>query len=155
MAVLIFGLVQFTFKTPKETYTFLIPGYIYYTVLYSHVAITFTVVPFLYYKIFLVAKRHKLKICRQTGCNRQKYFYLQMKAVRTIFLVTLLFVIVWLPFLVKQFLAVDDIFDGKWCIENSAITTITYCNGAVNFFVYYFRNTGIRKGLIELFKFNS
>ena len=155
MALLIFGLVQFTFKTPKKTYTFLIPGYVYYTVLYSHVAITFTAVPFLYYKIFLVAKRQKLKIFQQTGWNRQKYFYLQMKAVRTIFLVTLLFVIVWLPFLVKQLLALKDIFEGKWCIENSAITTITYCNGAVNFFVYYFRDTRIRKALIKLFKFKN
>ncbi|XP_028398306.1 adrenocorticotropic hormone receptor-like [Dendronephthya gigantea] len=152
MAVLIFGLVQFTFRTPKETYTFLIPGYVYYIVLYSHVTIAFTVVPFLYYKIFLVAKIHKLKICRQTRWKRQKYFYLQMKAVRTIFLVTLLFVIVWLPFLVKQWFALDDIFDGNWSINNSITTSITYCNGAANFFVYYFRDAMIRQTLIKIFK---
>jgi hypothetical protein len=151
IAALIFGLVIFTFKTSKETYSFLIPGYVYYPVLYFHAGIVFTLVPFLYHKIFVVAKQHKVRISRQCGWKKRKYYYLQMKATWTIGLVILLFVVVWLPFLIKQLLSIQDIFAGEWDIENSVISTFTYCNGAANFFVYSCRDTKIRRALAKMF----
>jgi hypothetical protein len=151
-AALIFGLVVFAFKTPKETYSFLIPGYVYYPALFFHVVIVFTLVPVLYHKIFTVAKRHEVEISRQSGWNKRKYYFLQMKATRTFGLVFSLFVVVWLPFLLKQVIDYRDIFAGHWDIENSALSTLTYCNGAANFLVYSCRDTRIRKALAKMFK---
>jgi hypothetical protein len=151
-AVLILGLVIFAFKTPKETYSFLIPGYFYYSFLYFHVVIPFTLLPVLYYKIFIVAKKHEVKLCRQTGRKQQRYYCLQMKATRTVGLVILLFVMVWLPFLIRQWFYISEIFAGKWDMVNAGLSTLTYCNGAVNFFVYSCRDTRIRKAMFKILR---
>ena len=151
-AALMLGLVIFTFKTPEEKYGFLIPGYVYYSILYFHVVITFTLLPLFYYKIFIVAKRHEVKLCRQSRRKQQKYYCLQMKATRTVALVILLFIAVWLPFLVRQLLDIHKVFAGKWDTINTGLGTLTYCNGAVNFFVYSCRETKLRKALLKMLK---
>jgi hypothetical protein len=149
-AALISGLVAFTFKTPEETYSFLIPGYYYFPLLYSHVFLTFALLPLLYYKIFTVAKRHEFEIYQQSGKRQRKYYCLQMKATRTVGLVILLFVVVWLPFLVRQLFNVSDISNGEWDIVNMGLETLTYCNGAVNFFVYSYRDVRIRRAMFKI-----
>ena len=151
IAALVTGLVLFTFKTPGKKYSFLIPGYVYYPVLYFHVVVAFALMAFFYCNIFKEAKRHELEIGHlQCEHSHRKNFYLQMKATRTVGLVILLFVLVWLPFLLKQLFDTKNVFAGIFDIWNSAFVTLTYCNGAVNFFVYACRNTMIRKALVKM-----
>jgi hypothetical protein len=73
-----------------------------------------------------------------------------MKATRTVGLVILLFVVVWLPFLVRQLFNVSDISNGEWDIVNMGLETLTYCNGAVNFFVYSYRDVRIRRAMFKI-----
>ena len=144
-------LVLFTFKPPAAKYTFLIPGYVYYPVLYIHVVVAFGLMAFFYWKIFKEAKRHEVEIGQlQSEFSHRKNFCLQMKATRTVGLVILLFVIVWLPFLLKQLFDTEKIFAGEFDIWNSACVTLTYCNGAVNLLVYACRNTMIRNALLKI-----
>lgn len=156
IAALAAALVLFTFKTPGKRYSFLIPGYVYYPVLYIHVVVAFTLMAFFYWKIFKEAKRHELEIGQlQCDHSHRKNFCLQMKATRTVGLVILLFVLVWLPFLLKQLFDTKDVFAGVFDIWNSACVTMTYCNGAVNFIVYAFRNTMIRNALVKMCRCNK
>jgi hypothetical protein len=75
-----------------------------------------------------------------------------MKATRTVGLVILLFVMVWLPFLIRQLFYISEIFAGEWDMENAGLSTLTYCNGAVNFFVYSCRDPNIRKALYKMLR---
>lgn len=151
VAILTFGL-SFSFKeTNGKVYKFLIPGRIYYTFLIFHAVFTFISVPLLYLVIFHIARRHKLEILKQKDAQTTRSFYRELKATWTIGSVIFLFLLVWLPFLINQFVDFRDIYNGIWDHKNSVMCYITYCNGPVNIFVYSIWNREIRQMIRKLF----
>ena len=149
-AILIFA-VTFTFRKPNGiTYLFLIPGLPYYAVFIFHSSLAFIFVPFLYAKIFFVARKHNIEMVKQDFKSR-RCFYLQMKATWTIGFIILLFFLVWLPFIIKQFLGFEAIYyRGQWDFANSITCYLTYCNGPVNILVYSCRNRDIRRAILKI-----
>lgn len=142
--------LTFTFRDPSGvTYSFLIPGQTYYTVLIFHAGLVFIFVPFFYAKIYSIARKHELDIRKQDEKMRRS-FYREMKATWTVGLVIFLFLLVWLPFLINQFVDFEDIFNGVWDTKNSVMCYITYCNGPVNILVYSGWNREIRRAIIKL-----
>lgn len=154
-ALLIYALT-FTFRKPGgENYLFLIPASVYYTMLIFHASLAFGLVPVLYVKIFGIARRHKLEISRQIKRESRLNLHFQMKATRTIGLVIILFYVVWLPFLIVQFVEFRSVSNGTWSSLCSHVTYITYCNGPINIFVYSYRNREIRRALRKALSFTK
>lgn len=150
-SALVFGL-SFTFvETDGKVYKFLIPGGVYYSILIFHAVFTFVTVPLLYTVIFHIAKKHKLEIIKQRNANTSRSFFRELKATWTIGFVIGLFLLVWLPFLINQFVDFGDIYQGIWNQRNSIVCYITYCNGPVNIFVYSMWNREIRQMIKKLF----
>ena len=150
-AALVFGLSFSFIETDGKVYKFLIPGRIYYSVLIFHALFTCVSVPLLYAVIFHVAKKHKLEILKQKDPKTTRSFYRELKATWTIGFVICLFLLVWLPFLINQFVDFRDIYNGIWDERNSVMCYITYCNGPANIFVYSIWNREIRQAILRLF----
>ena len=151
VAALVFGLSFSFIETDGKVYKFLIPGRIYYSVLIFHALFTCVSVPLLYAVIFHVAKKHKLEILKQKDPKTTRSFYRELKATWTIGFVICLFLLVWLPFLINQFVDFRDIYNGIWDERNSVMCYITYCNGPANIFVYSIWNREIRQAILRLF----
>ena len=150
VATIVSALVPWFKKPNGVRYDFLIPGSYYYPVLILHSSLAFGLVPALYAKMFLIARKHELEIIKQQDQEVRLGFYRQMKATRTVGLVIVLFFLVWLPFLINQFVDFGDIYDGVWDVNNSIMCYVTYCNGPVNILIYSWWNREIRRAVLKL-----
>ena len=149
--ILLIFAMAFTLKQANGVdYIFVIPGSFYYTALIFHAILAFIFVPLLYSKIFLIARKHKIEIMQQHDRKGRRSFFHEMKATQTIGIVIVLFSLVWLPFLINQFVDYRDIYEGAWDLNNSIMCYITYCNGPVNILVYSCWNREIRKSILKL-----
>lgn len=153
--VLVCGLIPTFHSADNRIYEFHIPGNVYYSVLIIHAGLTCISVPILYAILLHLAKKQKKKIIEQTNNRTSRHFFRELRATWTIGFVISLFILVWLPFLINQFVDFDDINDGRWDYKNRIMAYITYCNGPVNIFLYSLWNREMRGMILKFFSFKN
>ena len=112
----------------------------------------------LYVKIFLIARKHTQFISNMSRDHKQSNMQkssANAKTLKTIGLVLGAFIGMWLPLLVmyflEYFLSPSLLGTSSFITFNLVSNFLSYCNSAVNPFIYFFHIQSFRAAFISLF----
>ncbi len=172
------GVLIFIFqeKPPEGEYLFDLNPIAYGLYLAIHILLPSLVIPVFYAKIFMIARKHELKITPQASTSQQTSsresrasksgfkstnesgvsLKRQLSMAKTFFFITMSFFLCWYPFFVVQLIYVFKL-DGKvdWCRLETADTIVcwlSYLQCCLNPVFYVFRRKNIRRRIFNRFK---
>lgn len=148
--------VLLSFTLDPNEYDFIIPDQYYYPFLSIHVLIPIVIVAFAYIKLLTIAILQSKRInaaCNGTKNNQassHSVFRQNMKAAKTVGLFFVALVCVWLPFCVIEFLKFSDMNFCSWDMADTLSLCVTYTNGALNVFIYWWSDVEFRRSVRKM-----
>lgn len=145
--ITVFTVFLFPDEVPGDYWKFLISNQCYIALLVCHTFLPLVVIVILNIRIYLVALRHSRQIAALlqrflTHGGNVRYMMFELKATRTVWIVIVILVISWFPFILNETLyyLLPERLQCSLLKLGTIANYVTYLNGALNPVVYALRH---------------